>query len=120
VNVGKSLWSAGAIVAVLLLYGEHLAFAQEQKDTPPRPASKESAEWERTLEGLKKAKPMPDPSHPVTPKTATPSGGLQGFDPKTKGMTTMPATTKAAAPAKQHKDGKAVAQPKGANVGKRE
>jgi hypothetical protein len=119
-NVEKSLWIAGAIVAVLLFSGAHLAFAQKQKDTPPPPASKESPEWERTLEGLKKAKPIPDPSQPVTPKKAMPSGGLHGFDPKTGEVTAMPATTKAAAPAQQHKDGKAAAQPKNAKAGKPE
>ena len=115
VNVGKSLWSAGVIVAVLLFSGTHRAFAQKQKDTPPPPAGKESADSERAAEGLKKAKPMPDPSHPVTPKTVTPSGGLQGFDSKTGNVNPVPATTKAAAPAKKHKKGKPGAQPKNAN-----
>jgi hypothetical protein len=106
VNVGRSLWSAGVIVAMLLFSGAHRALAQKQKDAPPPPADKESADWERATEGLKKAKPIPDPSNPVKPKKVTRSGGLQGFDPKTGHVTYEPAPTKAATPAKKHKRGK--------------
>jgi hypothetical protein len=115
--MGNSLWSAEAIVAVLMLSGTHLAFGQKQEETPP-PPNKESAEWERTLKGLKQAKPIPDPSHLVTPKTVTPSGGVQGFEPKTGEVTAKPASTKSAGPPRGHKEGKEGAQPNNADGGK--
>jgi hypothetical protein len=88
---------------MLLFSGAHRALAQGLEDRPPAPAHKESADSERATEGLKKAKPIRDPSNPVTPKEVTPSGGLQGFDPKTGQVTDKPAAT---APAKKHKQGK--------------
>jgi len=116
--MGNSLWPAEAIVVLLTFSGTHLAFGQKQEGTPPPPANKESAEWERTLKGLKQAKPIPDPSHLMTPKTVTPSGGVQGFEPKTGEVTAKPASTKPAGPARGHKEGKAGAQPNNANGGK--
>ena len=117
----KSLWTAGVIVAMLLLSPRaHRALAQQQKDAPRPPTDKQSADWERAAEGLKKAKPIPEPSHPVRPKEVTPSGGLQRFDPKTGHVTEEPASTKAAAPAKKHKQGKGCTQPKNATGSKRQ
>ena len=98
----KSLWTAEVIAAMVLSPGAHRVLAQQQKDVPQPPADKQSADWDRAAEGLKKAKPIPEPSHPVTPKEVTPSGGLQGFDPKTGHVTQEPASTKAAVPAKRH------------------
>ena len=116
----KSLWTNGVIVAMLLSSGAHRGLAQQQKDAPQPPADKQSADWERAAEGLKNAKPIPEPSHPVTPKEVKPSGGLQGFDPKTGHVTKEHATTKAAAPAKKHKQGKGCTQPKDATGSKRQ
>ena len=116
--MGKGLWSAGALVALLLLFATHLSFSQEQKDTPTPTPSKEAAEGQRALEGLKKANPIPDPSPPVAPNTATPSGGLQGFDPKTGDVTAKPANSKATARETGHKKGKAPAHPKKAHARK--
>ena len=115
--MGNGLWSAGASGALLLLLATHLALS-EQKDTPVPPPSKEAAEGQRALEGLKKAKPIPDPSPPVARKPAAPSGGLQGFDPKTGNVTAKPANSKAAARATGYKKGKAAAHPKKATARK--
>src|SRR5215467_2420687 len=66
VNVIKSLSAVGVIAAMLLSAWAHRARAQQQKDDPPPPINEQSADWERAAEGLKKAKPIPEPSHPVT------------------------------------------------------
>jgi hypothetical protein len=114
----KSQWAIGVIAAMLLSAGAHRARAQQQKDDPPPPINEQSADWERAAEGLKKAKPIPEPSHPVTPREVTPSGGLQRFDPKTGRVTQEPASTKAAAPAKRHKRSEGCTQPKNATGSK--
>jgi hypothetical protein len=114
------LWTAEVIAAMVLSPGAHRVLAQQQKDVPQPPADKQSADWDRAAEGLKKAKPIPEPSHPVTPKEVTPSGGLQGFDPKTGHVTEEPASPKTPAPATKHKQGKAATQPKNATGSKRQ
>jgi hypothetical protein len=117
-TMGRSLLSTATIFAVLLIAGGNIAFAQKQTPTRPRPTTAESAEWERMLEGLKKAKPMPEPSHLATPKTVTPHEGLAGFDPKTGEVTNLPAAEAQAPTGLQHKDRKPDAQPKNASGGK--
>jgi len=57
------------------------AFAQEKSDVLKAPAeAAQSTEWQRFREGLKKAKPMPEPSNATRPKVLTDSGGMLRFD----------------------------------------
>ena len=85
----------------------HQAFAQKQTPSQPRPTAAISPEWLRIQEGLKKAKPMPDPKRALAPKTLTPHGDLKAFNPKTKALVNLPAGVPPAAPiGMQHSGGK--------------
>jgi hypothetical protein len=70
------------------------SFAQEaQNAVPPNPNSAQSSDFARMLEGLRKAKPMPDPPNGLKPNVLTPSGDLSRFDPLT-GRTVKVAASK--------------------------
>jgi hypothetical protein len=90
-------------------------FAQKQKAELPRPEALESPEWARVREGLKKAKPMPDPKHVLGMKTLTEHGDLTGFDPHTKGAMNVPAAEPRAEKGLQHDEGKPGAAPTNQN-----
>jgi len=57
------------------------AFGQDSKSGPSAQVSQ--SEYRRMIEGLKRAKPMPDPTQGITPLTVTGPGGLVHFDPTT-------------------------------------
>jgi hypothetical protein len=108
------------ILGVMLISAGNLTFAQKAKPTPPHSTNTGSAEWERVREGLKKAKPMPEPSHTVTSKTGAPHGRLAGFDPKAGQVTTLPKTEAPADNGVQHKGRKSGDQPTNVNQDKHE
>ncbi len=73
-----------AAVSLILLAVTASSFAQEAQTTlAPRPKAGISSDFQRMLEGLRRAKPMPDPEHGLRSKTATPSGDLLRFDART-------------------------------------
>jgi len=115
VTVGRSLLLVATILTALLIFAGNIAFAQKKNPAPPRPTAGISAEWERMLEGLQKAKPMPEPKHAVTPHTATPHGGLVTFDPKTGVVSGLPPVGAPAAPGLQRKEPKPATQPTDTN-----
>jgi len=75
-----------ALAALLAIAGS--AFAQ----TPPNAPTLRnvSPEWARIQEGLRRAKPMPDPQHAVRPEGITSSGDLVRFDPLTGNISRSP------------------------------
>ena len=66
----------------LVCAGAALAQVPPAKPTAQTGHHAESPEWSRILEGLKQARPMPQPQG-VHPSTVTPPSGLVRFDPKT-------------------------------------
>jgi hypothetical protein len=57
------------------------AFAQEKPAVTKAPAeAAQSTEWQRFREGLKVAKPMPEPKNAVRPKVLSDSGGMLRYD----------------------------------------
>jgi hypothetical protein len=106
---------SAAILAVMLISAGHLAFAQKEKPTRPHPTAAVFPEWLRIQEGLKKAKPMPDPKHALASKSLTQHGGLLAFDPKTRGVVNLPVAQPAAAMGIQHSEGKPGVLPMSAN-----
>ena len=66
------------------------AFAQTKNPVVQTPNHPVSSEWERMLEGLRQARPMPTPRG-IASNVRTPPSGLVRFDPKTGQMTNVPA-----------------------------
>ena len=58
------------------------ALAQDKSAVIPKAPAEaaQSTEWQRFREGLKKAKPMPEPSNATRPKVLTESGGMLRYD----------------------------------------
>ncbi len=102
---------------VLLISSTGIALAQKQPPKQPQGEIKASSEWERVREGLKKARPMPDPLHPLMIKTETPRGGLIRFDPLTGGTSNMPSPDAPAVPGANRHDGNQGAKPTPAQGG---
>src|SRR5258708_12375195 len=62
-----------------------------QKPTTPKPQNPVPPEWQRIIEGLRKAQPMPDPVHRSSPtRQKTSSGELVRLDVKTGIVSTLP------------------------------
>lgn len=70
-----------AVSVALLSSAAVTSFAQNASAAAPVKANQ--SEWTRMMEGLRKAKPMPDPTHAIRPQAFTEAGGLVRFDPKT-------------------------------------
>jgi hypothetical protein len=69
------------IVALIVLVFTGTAFAQDAKsDALPAPPKISTSEWARIREGLRKAKPIPNPRNAIRPESLTPSGDLLRFD----------------------------------------
>lgn len=102
---GSALCTATILAAMLVPAGQ-LASAQKEKDNVPRPAAAVSSEWARIQEGLKRAKPMPDPKHALSAKTLTPHGDLTAFDAKAKTLVSVSAAEPRPASGIQHGNGK--------------
>jgi hypothetical protein len=107
--------STAVILSLMLISAGHEAFAQKQTPSQPTPTAAISPEWLRIQEGLKKAKPMPDPKHALAPKTLTPHGDLTAFDPKMKTLVGLQAGVPPATMGMQHSAGKAGALPRNLN-----
>ncbi len=100
-------------VSLMLIAVTASSFAQEAQTTlvpPTRPAV--SSDWKRMMEGLKRAKPMPEPPSGVRPNTATPSGDMRRFDALTGRSFKVASSRIAAAPlGAQQERGRAGAVP---------
>src|SRR5437764_7633611 len=104
-------------VMILVAYS---AFAEQEKPKAAHSGNAASPEWERAREGLKKAKPMPQPSNNSGPKTTTPNGGVSGFDAKTGRATSSSPAEPPTANESKHSAKKRDVQPKSAGREKRE
>src|SRR5262249_53463705 len=106
-------------VSLILLAVTTSAFAQEaQTAHVPVPKPAVSSDWERMMEGLKKAKPMPDPKHGVRPDVLTPSGDLRRYDALTGESVEVPSAKVADASPRIHQErGRPGAAPTSANGG---
>jgi hypothetical protein len=113
----RSVLSAATILGLMLISAGHLAFAQKEKPTRPSPSAAEFPEWERVRQGLKKAKPMPDPKHALRSKAPTQHGDLIAFDPKTTAVVNLPAAEPRPAMGVQHYEGKPGVLPTNLNGG---
>jgi Bacterial Ig-like domain (group 3) len=80
-RVASSSRTQTNITASLLFMTAVFAFAQDSKSGPSAQVSQ--SEFQRMIEGLKRARPTPDPPHGITPLVVTAPGGLVRFDPKT-------------------------------------
>jgi hypothetical protein len=78
------------ISMVLLIWGAGVLQAQKQLPNQSHGNIQATPEWERIREGLRKARPMPDPQHPLMLNTKTPHGDLIRFDPRTGGTSNLP------------------------------
>lgn len=69
------------IAALIVLVFTGSAFAQDAKsDALPTPPKISSTEWARIREGLKKARPIPNPRNTIAPLSLSPSGDLLRYD----------------------------------------
>jgi V8-like Glu-specific endopeptidase len=75
-----------ALAALLTIAGP--AFAQTSPNA--KTLQNVSPEWARIQEGLKRAKPMPDPQYGLRPEGITSSGDLVRFDPLTGNISHSP------------------------------
>lgn len=73
----------------LTIFFSATAFSSAQDATPPSTAQDRHSEWMRMIEGLRKARPMPNPSQGIAPQVFTEAGGLVRFDPKTGRSATL-------------------------------
>lgn len=90
----------------ILLAVAACGFAQEvQNAVPPPPNSAQSSDFARMMEGLKKAKPMPDPANGLSSNVLTPSGDLSRFDALTGRTAKVAASKVATAPLGTHREG---------------
>ena len=77
----SSARTRSGITVALLFTTAVFGLAQGSKSGPSAQVSQ--SEYRRMIEGLKRAKPMPDPAQGITPLTFTGPGGLVRFDPTT-------------------------------------
>ena len=112
-----TILSTATILATMLISASHLAFAQKETADRPRPTAAVSPEWERLLQALKKAKPMPDPKHALRPKALTEHGDLSAFDARAAAVVNVPAGQPHPAASVQHNEGKTSVLPTNLNGG---
>jgi hypothetical protein len=78
------------ISALMVLPGSAMLMAQKKAAAVPEGTIQPNTEWERVKEGLRKAKPMPEPFRPLRSNTLTPHGDLLRFDPQTGSVFNLP------------------------------
>lgn len=66
------------------------AWAQSPKPLLPQGSNVVSSDWQRALEALRNARPMPTPPEPAAPGVAMPPGNLQQFDPANGNSSSLP------------------------------
>src|SRR5215831_7040341 len=107
-----------AAASLVLFAASTSAFAQAGTTLVPPPRPPGWSDWQRMMEGLRKAKPMPDPKQGVRPNVLTQSGGMRRFDSLTGQSFKVPSARVAAAPSATHRqDGHRGAAPISANGG---
>jgi hypothetical protein len=82
---------AGVLAVVLTIAASTIAQGQTLPGVQA-PKNAVSSEWERIREGLRQAKPIPEPTYAVRPDTSTESGGLLRFDPISGNTSPVPSS----------------------------
>jgi hypothetical protein len=106
-RVASSARTQANTTVILLFTTAVFAHAQDFKSGPSAQISQ--SEYRRMIEGLKRAKPMPDPAQGITPLSITGPGGLVRFDPTT-GKSTVIDSAKISADAIQSGSGRDAGQ----------